>query len=257
MQGFKLLARKNPNVSQLFGMVQQDLVAAGDEENLLTQQVTGRQLNMMEFQRMIEKLRHQHALKAKQKDEFNEAPKLQINLAYDHTRKDIGVLIRLNSLTKRLEVIKYLIGNWKPVTKKYSTITDQVAYVQRKLELLNEAKILHFQKRASALRQEIDEISELGDRGGGDKLQQREDQLGHNSELVSKLHASVKGAKPTVDSLAKIVDRIELKSKSHDMAAQIMISLERLETQQQKILDCVAKDNAVVLETLQKGIKEN
>ena len=37
MQGFKLLARKNPNVSQLFGMVQQDLVAAGDEDNLMTQ----------------------------------------------------------------------------------------------------------------------------------------------------------------------------------------------------------------------------
>ena len=51
------------------------------------------------------------------------------------------MLIRLNQLIKRLEVIKYLIGNWKPVTKKYATITDQVAYVQKKLDLLNEAKI--------------------------------------------------------------------------------------------------------------------
>ena len=60
MQGFKLLARKNPNVSQLFGMVQQDLIKEGQEESLMTQQVTGRQLNMMEFTRMIEKLRHSH-----------------------------------------------------------------------------------------------------------------------------------------------------------------------------------------------------
>lgn len=69
---------------------------------------------------------------------------MNVNLAYDHTRKDIGVLIRLNQLIKRLEVIKYLIGNWKPVAKKYATMTDQVAYVQRKLDLLNEAKIMHF-----------------------------------------------------------------------------------------------------------------
>ena len=54
------------------------------------------------------------------------------------------MLIRLNQLIKRLEVIKYLIGNWKPVAKKYATMTDQVAYVQRKLDLLNEAKIMHF-----------------------------------------------------------------------------------------------------------------
>lgn len=60
MQGFKLLARKNPNVSQLFGMVQQDLIKEGREDGLMTQQVTGRQLNMMEFTRMIERLRHQH-----------------------------------------------------------------------------------------------------------------------------------------------------------------------------------------------------
>jgi hypothetical protein len=144
MQGFKLLARKNPNVSQLFGMVQQDLIKEGRADGLMTQQVTGRQLNMMEFTRMIEKLRHQHLETAKQKEEFIKAPKVTVNLAYDHTRKDIGVLIRLNSLIKRLEVIKYLIGNWKPVAKKYATMTDQVAYVQRKLDLLNEAKIMHF-----------------------------------------------------------------------------------------------------------------
>lgn len=38
---------------------------------------------------------------------------------YDKSQKDIGVLIRLNNLMKRIELIKYLIGNWKPTTKKY------------------------------------------------------------------------------------------------------------------------------------------
>ena len=52
------------------------------------------------------------------------------------------MLIRLNNLAKRLEVVKYLIGNWKPATKKYNTLTEQISYVQRKLELLNEAKII-------------------------------------------------------------------------------------------------------------------
>ena len=81
--------------------------------------------------------------------------------------------------------------------------------------------------------------------------------MGHNSELITKLYGQVKGAKQTVDTLNKIVDRIELKSKNHDMAAHIILGLERLETQQQKILKAVAEENAVVLETLQKGMKEN
>ena len=67
-----------------------------------------------------------------------------MQIAFDRSKKDIGVMIRLNNLAKRLEVVKYLIGNWKPATKKYATMTEQVQYVQRKLELLNEAKILHF-----------------------------------------------------------------------------------------------------------------
>lgn len=49
---------------------------------------------------------------------------MNINIVYDKSRKDLGVLIRLNNLMKRLEVIKYLIGNWKPTTKKYTTMTE-------------------------------------------------------------------------------------------------------------------------------------
>ena len=83
---------------------------------------------------------------------------MNINIVYDKSRKDLGVLIRLNNLMKRLEVIKFLIGNWKPTTKKYTTMTEQVRYVHKKLELLNEAKILHFQSRALVLKEEVDTL---------------------------------------------------------------------------------------------------
>lgn len=63
---------------------------------------------------------------------------------YDKSQKDVGVLLKLNHLKKRLDIIKYLAGNWKPTTKKYATMTEQVRYVQKKLELLNEAKIAYF-----------------------------------------------------------------------------------------------------------------
>ena len=83
------------------------------------------------------------------------------------------------------------------------------------------------------LRAELEEINHLGQHEAKpDKLQQRESELGHNSEMITKLFGQVKGAKPTVDGLNKIVDRLQVKSKTHDMAAQIMLNLERLETQQ-------------------------
>ena len=38
---------------------------------------------------------------------------------YDKSTKDIGVLIKLNNLMKRLELVKYLIGDWKSTNNKY------------------------------------------------------------------------------------------------------------------------------------------
>lgn len=42
MQGFKAMVRSNPNMSQFFGMIQNDLIKEGEEDNLITAQVTGR-----------------------------------------------------------------------------------------------------------------------------------------------------------------------------------------------------------------------
>lgn len=41
------------------------------------------------------------------------------------------------------------------------------------------------------------------------------------------------------------------------MAAQILLSIERMEQQQDNILKSAAKENKQVLEALQKGMKEN
>lgn len=49
---------------------------------------------------------------------------MKINILYDKSKKDIGVFIKLNHLMKRLELVNYLIGDWKPTIKKYSTMTE-------------------------------------------------------------------------------------------------------------------------------------
>jgi len=58
MQGFKHMVRSNPNMSQFLGIVQQDFIKDGNEENMLSAQVTRRSVNVMEFNRMIEKLKY-------------------------------------------------------------------------------------------------------------------------------------------------------------------------------------------------------
>ena len=83
---------------------------------------------------------------------------MHINIMYDKSKKDIGVLVKLNHLMKRMELINYLVGDWKPTTKKYNTITEQVKYIHRKLELLNESKIMYFQKRADIIKQEVEDL---------------------------------------------------------------------------------------------------
>lgn len=82
------------------------------------------------------------------------------------------------------------------------------------------------------MKQEVDELREKNATDTQDKLQKREKELGHDTELITKLYAQTKHAKVTADGLPNIVDRIEQKSKIHDMAAKILLSIENMETQQ-------------------------
>lgn len=90
-----------------------------------------------------------------------------------------------------------------------------------------------------------------------DKLQKREEELGHNNELITKLFKQAKPVKVTLENLPNIVDRLEQKAKVHDMAAQILLTIDKLEKQQQNILKSAAKENTAVLEALQKGMQDN
>lgn len=56
--------------------------------------------------------------------------------------------------------------------------------------------------------------------------------MGHNTELMTKLFRMSKPAKATLDNLPNLVDRIEQKAKVHDMAAQILLTIDKLEKQQ-------------------------
>jgi hypothetical protein len=79
---------------------------------------------MMEFSRMIEKLRYVHTQQQREKENWNKKPEFKVNIQYDKSTKNIGVLIKLNNLMKRLELVKHLTGDWKSTNNKYSTVTE-------------------------------------------------------------------------------------------------------------------------------------
>ena len=150
---------------------------------------------------------------------------------YDKSMKDIGVLIKMNNLMKRLELVKYLIGDWKSTSNKYISITDQIHYVQKKLELLDEAKIVYFQKRAIVLKQEVEDLYNQKQEGN-DILNRKSTELGHKKEVIDQLYKNTKAVKHISESIPNVVERLEQKHKVHDMAAHILLTIEKLEQQQ-------------------------
>ena len=49
-------------------------------------------------------------------------------------------------------------------------MTEQIRYVSRKLELLNEAKIVYFQQRAAILKKEVEELRQSANSDPKNKL---------------------------------------------------------------------------------------
>lgn len=62
MQGFKTMIKSNPNMSRFLGVVRQDLLREEGKDEI-SAQITGRSMNMMDFSRMIEKLKYSHTVK--------------------------------------------------------------------------------------------------------------------------------------------------------------------------------------------------
>lgn len=71
------------------------------------------------------------------------------------------------------------------------------------------------------------------------------------------LYNQTKSVKTVSDHIPHIVDRLEQKQKVHDMAAKILVQIEKIEQQQENILSSAAQENKQVLTALQQGIKEN
>ena len=81
--------------------------------------------------------------------------------------------------------------------------------------------------------------------------------MGHDKKTIDALFTNAKSVKQIADQIPQITQRLEQKAKVHDMAAQILLSIEKMEQQQDNILKSAAKENKQVLEALQKGMKEN
>lgn len=59
----------------------------------------------------------------------------------------------------------------------------------------------------------------------------RVEQLGHPKEFIDKLHKTCQNVKTTLESVPKLVERLEQKRKMHEMSAQIMLDVAALESQ--------------------------
>lgn len=124
----------------------------------------------------------------------------------------MATLMRLNSLKKRVHFIKHVLGDWKP-TPRYKTLTDQIVQVSKLLELLDANKIKHYQNRVDML------LGEIADMQTRLTAEQRKEDYGHPKELIEKLNTACLSVKMTLESIPKLVERLEQKRKLHEMCA--------------------------------------
>ena len=64
------------------------------------------------------------------------AEETTVEIVFDRSKKELGTLMKLNSLQKRIHFIKTVLGGWKP-NPRAKTLTDQIVQVQKLLELLD------------------------------------------------------------------------------------------------------------------------
>ena len=51
-----------------------------------------------------------------------------MDLVFDRSKKEMGTLMKMNSLQKRIHFIKHVLGGWKP-NPRAKTLTDQIVQV--------------------------------------------------------------------------------------------------------------------------------
>ena len=56
--------------------------------------------------------------------------------------------------------------------------------------------------------------------------------------------------------IERFVDRIDQKRRMHDLSAEVVLDVDRLETQQAQIIGCTV-ENKELMEYIQSGIRDN
>ena len=102
----------------------------------------------------------------------------------DHSKKDVGTLIKLHSLQKRVNFINHVLGGWKP-TARFQTMTSQIKETQCFLDLLDSQKIAYFQKRVEIINGELDELQ---GKHATMSTEERMKELGHPKDLHDRLY---------------------------------------------------------------------
>lgn len=62
--------------------------------------------------------------------------------------------------------------------------------------------------------------------------------------------------KPTMNNIQNLVERLEQKKKLHDISAKVVVDIEKLEQQQDDIMDSV-KENSQLLKYLKESMAGN
>jgi len=117
----------------------------------------------------------------------------------DRSQKDLGTLIKLHNLQKRLNFIQYTLGDWKQ-TSKYKNLTQQVEYVQKRLELLDQNKIQQLQRRTTILGDDLMNLQ-----GNPKEILA----LKHNKDQIDGLYKGAEKVKETLNTLHTFIERFE------------------------------------------------
>lgn len=107
MQGFQDILLKR-----------QDLANAFNRTTAISEEELKQSSQKLNLDQIITKLNLQ-------KNRTGEEKEIEVDLVFDRSKKEMGTLMKLNSLQKRIHFIKHCIGGWKP-TPRAKTLTDQI-----------------------------------------------------------------------------------------------------------------------------------
>ena len=132
---------------------------------------------------------------------------------------------------------------------KFKTMSEQIDYVARGVELLDPPRLQYMQQRAKVLSEQVMIL-------GSDAKEVKG--LGHDKEEIDDLYETAVRVRElaTAGGLERLVERLEQKRRVHDMSAKVVVDLERLQTQQRQIAGSV-KEGSELLGMIREGLAAN